>query len=177
MKKIILIISIFFLVIVTTLTKNSSKNLEKEIYITKENINILENKYELVLLEYNFLTSPKKLLEYQNTYFEDDLESLNINFFNEIEIDNNRLMQELAYLLERSDITEEIVRADIHLEAFIYYLKYDEPVGKRLSFLIQELNREVNTIGSKSPMHEVTGMIVEVKNEIEKIREQVQNIL
>jgi len=92
-------------------------------------------------------------------------------------IDNNRLMQELAYLLERSDITEEIVRVDIHLEAFIDYLKYDEPVGKRLSFLIQELNREVNTIGSKSPMHEVTGMIVEVKNEIEKIREQVQNIL
>ena len=91
MKKIILIISIFFLVIVTTLTKNSSKNLEKEIYITKENINILENKYELVLLEYNFLTSPQKLLEYQNTYFEDDLEFLNINSFNEIEIDNNRL--------------------------------------------------------------------------------------
>ena len=80
MKKIILIISIFFLVIVTTLTKNSSKNLEKEIYIIKENINILGNKYELVLLEY------------QNTYFEDDLESLNINFFNEIEIDNNRLI-------------------------------------------------------------------------------------
>ena len=92
MKKIILIISIFFLVIVTTLTKNSSKNLEKEIYIIKENINILENKYELVLLEYNFLTSPKKLLEYQNTYFEDELESLNINSFNEIEIDNNRLI-------------------------------------------------------------------------------------
>ena len=96
---------------------------------------------------------------------------------NQETIDNNRLMQELAYLLERSDITEEIVRVDIHLEAFIDYLKYDEPVGKRLSFLIQELNREVNTIGSKSPMHEVTGMIVEVKNEIEKIREQVQNIL
>ena len=92
MKKIILIISIFFLVIVTTLTKNSSKNLEKEIYIIKENINILKNKYELVLLEYNFLTSPKKLLEYQNTYFEDDLESLKINSFNEIEIDKNKLI-------------------------------------------------------------------------------------
>ena len=92
MKKIILIISIFCLVIVTTLTKNSSKNLEKEIYITKENINILENKYELVLLEYNFLTSPKKLLEYQNTYFEDDLESLNINSFNEIKKENNKLI-------------------------------------------------------------------------------------
>ena len=92
-------------------------------------------------------------------------------------IDNNRLMQELAYLLERSDITEEIVRAGIHVETFIDYLKYNDPVGKRLSFLLQELNREVNTIGSKSPLHEVTGMIVEIKNEIEKIREQVQNIL
>ena len=92
-------------------------------------------------------------------------------------IDDNRLMQEIAYLLERSDITEEIVRSNIHIETFIDYLKYDEPVGKRLGFLIQELNREVNTIGSKSPLHEVTGIIVEAKNEIEKIREQVQNIL
>ena len=57
------------------------------------------------------------------------------------------------------------------------YLKYDEPVGKRLNFLIQEINREINTIGSKSPMHDVTIKIVEIKNEIEKIREQVQNIL
>ena len=92
-------------------------------------------------------------------------------------IDDNRLMQEIAYLLERSDITEEIVRSNIHIETFFDYLKYDEPVGKRLGFLIQELNREVNTIGSKSPLHEVTGIIVEAKNEIEKIREQVQNIL
>ena len=99
------------------------------------------------------------------------------SFIDQGVIDNNRLMQEIAYLLERSDITEEIVRANIHVDTFIDYLKYDEPIGKRLSFLIQELNREINTIGSKSPLHEVTGIIVEVKNEIEKIREQVQNIL
>ena len=92
-------------------------------------------------------------------------------------IDQNRLMQEVAYLIERSDITEEIVRVKIHLDSFIKYLKYDEPVGKRLNFLIQEINREINTIGSKSPMHDVTIKIVEIKNEIEKIREQVQNIL
>ena len=92
-------------------------------------------------------------------------------------IDQNRLMQELAYLIERSDITEEIVRVKIHLDSFIEYLKYDEPVGKRLNFLIQEINREINTIGSKSPIHDVTIKIVEIKNEIEKIREQVQNIL
>jgi uncharacterized protein (TIGR00255 family) len=92
-------------------------------------------------------------------------------------IDQNRLMQEVAYLIERFDITEEIVRLKIHLDSFIEYLKYDEPVGKRLNFLIQEINREINTIGSKSPMHDVTIKIVEIKNEIEKIREQVQNIL
>ncbi len=92
-------------------------------------------------------------------------------------IDQNRLMQEVAYLIERSDITEEIVRVKIHLDSFIEYLKYDEPVGKRLNFLIQEINREINTIGSKCPMHDVTIKIVEIKNEIEKIREQVQNIL
>ena len=92
-------------------------------------------------------------------------------------IDQSRLMQEVAYLIERFDITEEIVRLKIHLDSFIEYLKYDEPVGKRLNFLIQEINREINTIGSKSPIHDVTIKIVEMKSEIEKIREQVQNIL
>ena len=92
-------------------------------------------------------------------------------------IDQSRLMQEVAYLIERADITEEIVRVNIHLNNLIQYLKYDEPVGKRLNFLIQEINREINTIGSKSPIHEVTTKIVEIKNDIEKIREQVQNIL
>ena len=92
-------------------------------------------------------------------------------------IDENRLMQELAFLIERADVTEEIVRAKIHLDNFKQYLKYDDPVGKRLNFLIQEINREINTIGSKSPNPSVTAKIVEMKNEIEKVREQVQNIL
>ena len=92
-------------------------------------------------------------------------------------IDENRLLQEVAYLIERADVTEEIVRANIHLDNFLKYLKYDDPVGKRLNFLIQEINREINTIGSKSPVHSVTTKIVEMKNEIEKVREQVQNIL
>ena len=92
-------------------------------------------------------------------------------------IDKNRLVQEVAYLIERADVTEEIVRVNIHLDNFIKYLKYDDPVGKRLNFLIQEINREINTIGSKSPVHGVTTKIVEMKNEIEKVREQVQNIL
>ena len=92
-------------------------------------------------------------------------------------IDDNRLMQEVAYIIERSDITEEIVRVNIHLDSFLKYLKSKEPVGKRLGFLTQEINREVNTIGSKSPLPTVTGKVVEIKNELEKIREQLQNIL
>ena len=92
-------------------------------------------------------------------------------------IDDNRLMQEVAYIIERSDITEEIVRVNIHIDSFLKYLKSKEPVGKRLGFLTQEINREVNTIGSKSPLPAVTGKVVEIKNELEKIREQLQNIL
>ena len=92
-------------------------------------------------------------------------------------LDENRLMQEVAYLIERSDITEEIVRVSIHIDSFLKYLEYNDPVGKRLGFLAQEINREVNTIGSKSPLPEITSKIVEIKNEVEKIKEQLQNIL
>ena len=92
-------------------------------------------------------------------------------------LDENRLMQEVAYLIERSDITEETVRVNIHIGSFLKYLDSNDPVGKRLGFLAQEINREVNTIGSKSPLPEITSKIVEIKNELEKIKEQSQNIL
>ena len=92
-------------------------------------------------------------------------------------LDENRLMQEIAYLIERSDITEETVRINIHIDLFLKYLKFNEPVGKRLGFLAQEISREVNTIGSKSPVPKITNIIVEIKNELEKIKEQLQNIL
>ena len=101
-----------------------------------------------------------------------------IRFYTKNEsLDENRLMQEVAYLIERSDITEEIVRVNIHIDAFVNYLKLNEAVGKRLGFLAQEISREVNTIGSKSPIPLITSKIVEVKNELEKIKEQLQNIL
>jgi len=92
-------------------------------------------------------------------------------------LDENRLMQEVAYLIERSDITEEIVRVNIHIGSFIKYLESNDPVGKRLGFLSQEMSREINTIGSKSPLPKITSKIVEIKNELEKIKEQLQNIL
>lgn len=92
-------------------------------------------------------------------------------------IDESRLIQEVAYLTDRSDITEEIIRCQSHFEQLDIYLGKDEPSGKRINFLIQEISREVNTIGSKSPQTEVTKNIVEMKNELEKIREQIQNVL
>ena len=92
-------------------------------------------------------------------------------------LDENRLMHEVAYLIERSDITEETVRANIHIGSFLKYLESNDPVGKRLGFLAQEISREINTIGSKSPLPKITSKIVEIKNELEKIKEQLQNIL
>jgi len=92
MKKFILISLIFFLIIVTTITKNSTKKLENQIFSLRENISVLRYKYELVLLDYNFLTSPKKLLEYQSNYFEKDLISLDINKMKKIKEKNNKLI-------------------------------------------------------------------------------------
>ena len=79
MKKIILIFIILFLIIVTTLTKNSTIKLESQIFLFKENLSVLENNYELILLEHNYLSSPQKLFEYQSSYFENDFINIDIN--------------------------------------------------------------------------------------------------
>ena len=92
MKKIILIFSILFLIVVTTFTKNSTKKLDKQIFNIRENIRVLKDKYELVLLDYNFLTTPKKLLEYQSKYFETDLIPLDITQIKEIKEESNKLV-------------------------------------------------------------------------------------
>ena len=92
MKKIILIFSILFLIVVTTFTKNSTKKLDNQIFSIRENISVLKDKYELVLLDYNFLTSPKKLLEYKSKYFETDLIPLDITQIKEIKEESNKLV-------------------------------------------------------------------------------------
>ena len=94
----------------------------------------------------------------------------------DIELDESRLVQEVAFFAERSDITEEIVRLESHLSQFLSFIKRDEPVGRRLDFLVQEMNREANTIGAKCQDVEISKLVVDIKAEIEKIREQVQNI-
>ena len=99
------------------------------------------------------------------------------DLINDEKLDDSRLMQEVAYYIERSDITEEIVRSKSHIHQIKKYLELQEPVGKRLNFLLQEIVREVNTIGSKSPQTEITLQVVEMKSELEKMREQLQNLL
>ena len=92
MRNSILFFSLTVLIITTTIIKNSSKNLENQIFITNENINILKNKYELALLEFNFLTSPKQLLDYQSQYFENNLISKDITKMKLIREQNEKLI-------------------------------------------------------------------------------------
>ena len=94
----------------------------------------------------------------------------------QIEIDQSRLAQEVAYLADRSDISEEIARLRSHIEHFRGIMKEEKEVGKRLDFLTQELNREANTIASKTGNLVVKEHALSIKSEIEKIREQVQNV-
>jgi len=91
-------------------------------------------------------------------------------------MDQNRLSLEVAYLAERSDITEEIVRLKSHLGLFRTRMSQSAEIGRELDFLCQEINREVNTLGSKSQLFEISTEVVLMKRELEKIREQVQNI-
>ena len=94
----------------------------------------------------------------------------------EIEIDPQRLAQELAVYADRCDISEELTRFRSHLQQFRTLFVTAEPVGRQLDFLVQELNREANTMGSKSNDAELTRSVVTLKSELEKIREQVQNV-
>jgi uncharacterized protein (TIGR00255 family) len=98
------------------------------------------------------------------------------NLLSGIDIDPVRLAQEVAILVDKSDVNEEIVRLRSHLEQFHGFLNLDEPVGRRLDFLVQEFLREVNTITSKINHAETAHLIVGMKNDLEKIREQVQNL-
>ena len=91
MKKLFFFTPVIFLIFATTLTKNSTKKLDKEIFELKENIRILEDRYELILLDYNILTSPKQLMKYQQFYFEDKFIQKKIENLSKVEFLNNKL--------------------------------------------------------------------------------------
>ena len=92
-------------------------------------------------------------------------------------LNNDRLFQEVAIIFDKRDINEELVRIKSHIDSFISYIKDYDILGKRLTFLIQELFRESNTIASKSEVIEINQLVIDIKSELEKIKEQVQNIL
>ncbi|MDE5741982.1 MAG: YicC family protein [Oscillospiraceae bacterium] len=95
---------------------------------------------------------------------------------NDKKIDEQRILTEAAVFSEKTAVDEETVRLKSHINQFRSLLEINEPVGRKLDFLIQEFNRESNTIGSKAQDVEITKIVVELKSEIEKIREQIQNI-
>jgi uncharacterized protein (TIGR00255 family) len=98
------------------------------------------------------------------------------NITDGLELDEARLAQEAALLADRSDITEEMTRLKSHLNQFRSFFNTNEPIGRKLEFITQEINREINTTGSKSSDIIISKRVIEVKSELEKIREQVQNI-
>ena len=123
----------------------------------------------------NHLENVKKIDPERNHKIElrlkDALEDL------KIEVDANRFEQELIYYLEKFDITKEKVRLKNHLDYFTKIMKSEVPVGKKLGFIAQEIGREINTIGSKANHSELQKIVVQMKDELEKIKEQLLNIL
>ncbi len=94
----------------------------------------------------------------------------------EIDVEDERVLREIALFADRCDVSEEITRLDSHLGQFSDLLDKDEPVGRSIEFLIQEIAREINTIGSKSSSIDVSKAALSLKNELERIREQVANV-
>ncbi len=125
----------------------------------KEILNIIENR------------SGDTVNEYRNRIKERIEE-----FLNGVEYDEGRLLTEVAIFSDKVNITEELVRFNSHLKEFGNLLTSDVPVGRKLDFIIQELNREANTMGSKCNDFVIAKAVVDLKSEIEKLREQVQNI-
>ncbi|MBQ8417351.1 MAG: YicC family protein [Phascolarctobacterium sp.] len=117
--------------------------------------------------------SPKVVEEYQAKLTE---RLNNLLADHNITVEPERLLQEVAIFADRASITEEIVRLKSHIKQFKNIINSDQPVGRKLDFLIQEFNREANTIASKANDYTLAQIVVEIKAEIEKIREQIQNI-
>ncbi|MBF0449544.1 MAG: YicC family protein [Candidatus Magnetomorum sp.] len=134
----------------------------------------LENRLGFIDQELNKIID---LAQGQVAYYQQKLKDrIAVLTNNIIEVDPLRIAQEAAILADRSDISEEIIRLQSHIQQFRNFMEEDAPVGRKLNFLLQEMGREVNTIGSKSGNVEISKIIVTLKSEHEKIREQIQNI-
>ncbi|AFQ45630.1 YicC/YloC family endoribonuclease [Desulfosporosinus meridiei] len=113
---------------------------------------------------------------YVVTDYQERLQERLQTLLGEVELDGVRLANEVVYFADRGSITEELVRFDSHLAQSREALRSEEPVGRKLDFLVQEMNREINTIGSKANDLMIGQRVIKVKSELEKVREQVQNL-
>jgi uncharacterized protein (TIGR00255 family) len=140
-------------------------NLERDMFAKIENLRSLAKKVA-ELSEKDIKGYRARLEERLRTVLAD----------NRVTIDENRILTECAIFADKVAIDEELVRLESHFGAFIEFLNAKEPVGRKIDFLLQEMNRETNTIGSKGSDTEIARLVVEMKSELEKIREQIQNI-
>lgn len=136
------------------------RDMENQIFKIENNLNKIEERAPVVVIEYK---------EKLKSRIEELVDS-------ELSLDDDRLNYEIAFFADRSDINEEIVRLKSHSNQFLDSLDEKEPVGRKLDFILQEMNREVNTIGSKSDDIIISNCVVNIKYELEKTREQVQNV-
>ena len=141
---------------------NISADVKNRVELLSEKLAVIEERAPLVVTEYQARLS-ERVNELLKGYTEKTIEP-------------ERLIQEVAIFADRVNITEEIVRLKSHIKQFKGMLASDKPVGRKMDFLVQEFNREANTITSKSNDFTITQKAVEIKGEIEKIREQIQNI-
>ena len=135
------------------------EDIEKRVYVIKDKVNQI-TKYSGTLVEDYMKKLEQRVTEYMNNQA----------------IDENRLMQEIVIFSDKSSIEEELTRLKSHINQFLNLIKQSSPIGKKIDFLIQEMNREINTIGSKANCLEITNLVIELKTEVENIREQIQNV-
>ena len=123
------------------------------------------------------LTSVEKQLPAEQKKRVKKIKKRIFDMLKDFNIDDQRMNQEIAHIADKSDVTEEIVRLKSHFSQFEYILNANKPVGRGLNFLLQEIVREINTLGSKSFSDKIVKNVIKMKEESEKIREQIQNIL
>lgn len=149
---------------ITEMRENEGRELKNDMLIKLDNI---KNNLEVIKER-----SPSVVLEYKEKL----RDRINELLDNSLAIDEERLSTEVAIFADKSSIDEEIVRLESHIKQFKNILEEEDSVGRKLDFLIQEFNREINTIGSKANDIVISKHVVDLKAELEKIREQVQNI-
>ena len=146
-----------------TMREEEGKNLQKDL---GQRIDSIENHLADIKSRH-----PQVVEEYQEK-LKERIKSIT----SDLELDETRLAQETALLADRSDITEEMTRLKSHINQFRSFFNTNEPIGRKLEFVTQEINREINTTGSKSSDIIISKRVIEIKSDLEKIREQVQNI-